>query len=428
MPAQPQFSDDSSLEVDDTQVTERPVEAIVSPQDAPVENQTFVGYQPPKPKTWQTFAKKHSIKIILGVFVVGVVALSGSIYVASSRPKEVSLATPDQNSQVVGTQKTSDIEEEKDTKPDITLSSYSLAEGGKMYKLVSDGEIWLERADIEWMRFASSRNWLYFTSKKTPAGVDPSSGITKIGIEAFNYKSKEYVSLGELDPPQSTSLMSPMKVQNGYLYISFSGQGTQGAVYRCQLTEEKACGALELFYDSFGEVFVINDEEAYILSASENNGIYEYSLKRLAIASKQVTDLKQGSLERGAGEYVAGFSKDGFAWIAQTSQLSGAAKNISGEVVRLTAYDSTGNQKFVITPDSFPLAQAGLVLHTNSTRLNEILFANDEQQVVFNMDKKEFEPIERRQSMEQGDTLSDFLDRAEESLQLPSLFSIKEIL
>ena len=422
---QQQYSDEASLEASETVITEKPVQ-IVSSIEPPQENRTFVGYQPPKPGKLQKFVKNHAVKLIVGAFAVVVLSISGTIYLASSHKKEISLAAPAQNANQVAVPKTELKDEQKDIKPAEIQASYSLKPGDKMFKLVSDGEIWLERSESEWMNYVTADNWLYFTVNRPQVG-DESSVVAKLGLVAFNFKSKQYISLGDVDKPSGLTLEMPMVVRAGYLYVPLTQNKTGGKSYRCKLDVDKACGSIDLFYDQSGALHILGDQEAISVDTATSGELYTYSLKKFTFSSKQLAEFRSGSMTKGIGEYVAAFSDDGLTWIVKSDVSRSGAEDAQAVVEQLTAVDSSGAQKFMITQDSLPLIDASLAF-SDVSKPYEILFTNAQKQVVFDVNKKEFGATAKKTAAAPSETASDFLDRAEESLHLPSLFSIKEIL
>lgn len=430
IPISKKYADESSLESSDTTIVEQP-QVSKNPKNldaiAASDNATFVGYRPPKPKPLYAFILKHWVRLTVGGIALVVGAVSAGIIMASSREKDVQLAAPTPNRAELVVPQAESVEDEKPTKSDTIAAQYSFDKSGKMFKLVSDGEIWLERSEAEWMKYTTADEWLFFAANKTPSGTNPDSGVIKVGIEAFNFKTKLYVTLGELDPPPFTSLQTPMSVQNGYLYISLSGQRLGGVTYRCKLDREKACAKPELYYNQPGTIHAINGTEAYVLETTADGESYSYKLKRLALESRQVTELKKGAANKEVGEKVVGFSNDGLVWIAQSISSSPSAATTAVQLERLTAYDSSGDQKFVLTPESFPLVEPYFTV-SNDLKSHEILLVSGDRQVVFDMNKKEFGSIQKRSTSEQPFGLPEFLESAGETFRLPSLFSMKEVL
>ena len=420
-----QAADDSSLESNETVIVQRPNAASPEIQTTTVDNSTFVGYQPPKPPAWQRFLSVHKVKLLVGCITVLVVSISGSMYVASSRAKEVNLAAPAAQPVDPIVAKVSPKVEAETTKPDSFSAAYSLQSGQKMYKLVSDGEIWLERSESEWLHYATSEGWLYFLARATAAGSTDAATTSKVSLAAFNFKTKEYVSLGDMQPPPQATFASAMKVEAGYVYIPFTAAGSSGTLYRCKIDAQKACTDLELFYDQPGGLQILNDAEAYVLDSTTQGELYTYSLKRLDLRSKQSADIRSGSMTKGVGEYVAAFSDAGLVWIVTTRQSDVEGDAASAVIEKLTAYDISGAQKFLVTPDAFPLSNPSFSF-SDTVGSQQILFTNAQQQVMFDANTKEFGAVTKKTT--QNTTISDFLDRAEEALHLPSLFSIKEIL
>ncbi len=422
------LADDSSLESDETVVTEQPEKPEKPEQPDPSavaqqENLHFVGYEPPKPKAWKVFILRHKVRLSLAVIFVVVSAVTGAIFMASTKAKEVKIVEQSQagnDSKVIAAEVAKETEEA--TKSPIGGSAYSLMKSETMYKMVSDGEIWLERSESEWINYEVWNGWLFFLSNKTPSGTDASVGVTKIGIDAFNFKTKQYVELGDVTPPSLANLKEPFTEQDGYLYVPIYSGASGGVTYRCKLDAEKACSAPELFYDGTGSVHVIDDQNAFLLEQSFGETTSLRALKRLTMSTKQATQIYTSSSEGGAVEQFGAYSSDGYAWLARTVK---DVHSVSGTTIeRLFAVDIQGDQKFVLTPESFPIVDAKIV-DAPGGKAHEIMFVNSDQEVVFDVNKKEFGPIAKRDVSEGQQAVPSKIERI---ITLPSLYSIKQVL
>ena len=417
------FSDDSSLESDETVVTEQPEHPDSGPA-AQQEDLHFVGYEPPKPKPWKVFVLKHKVVLLLAFIFVVVSIVTGAIFMASTKAKEAKIVEQphtENGSKVIAAEVVEETVEE-DTKSPIGSSAYSLLKSEKMYKMVSDGEIWLERSESEWINYKVWNGWLFFLSNKTPSGTDAGVGITKIGIDAFNFKTKQYVELGDVTPPSQASFKEPITEQEGYLYMAIHSGSSGGVTYRCKLDAEKACSAPELFYDGAGSVHAIDDQNAFLLEQTFGETTSLRVLKQLNLSTKQATQIYASNSEGGAVERFGAFSSDGFAWLARTVKDVNSADGTMIE--RLFAVDIHGDQKFVLTPESFPIIDAKII-DAPDRKAHEIMFANSDQDVVFDVNKKEFGPIAKRSVGEERQAIPSKIGQI---LILPSLYSIKQVL
>lgn len=425
------FAEDSSLESDETVVTELPEQPEKPEQPeqpdpsavAQQENLHFVGYEPPKPKAWKVFILRHKVKLSLAVIFVVVSVVTGAIFMASTKAKEAKIVEQSKagnDSKVIAAEVTEVTEDA--TKSPIGGSAYSLTKSETMYKMVSDGEIWLERSESEWINYEVWNGWLFFLSNKTPSGTDASVGVTKIGIDAFNFKTKQYVEVGDVTPPSQASLKEPITEQEGYLYMPIYSGASGGVMYRCKLDVEKACSAPELFYDGAGSVHTIDEQNAFLLEQNFGETTSLRKLKRLTLSTKQAAQIYTSSSEGGAVEQFGAFSSDGYAWLARTVK---DVNSVGGTMIeRLFAVDIQGDQKFVLTPESFPIVDAKIV-DVPGRKAHEIMFANSDQEVVFDVNKKEFGPIAKRNVSEEQQAASSKIERI---ITLPSLYGIKQVL
>ena len=352
----------------------------------------FTGFEQPKETGLWFVMKRHKVKSALVSFSVIILVIVGALVLSSSGGTERTSqpqAAVQNEEQGAEDQEVEEVDEPiTSLVPEVTMAQYSLSQDGEFYELYSDDQVWLTRSEHSWDESVSWGDWLYFAS-------DLGSGV--VGIESFNYVTKEYLTIAELTPPEGSSIM-PMYVEGDFLYIQFDESVSNGATHRCVLDEQKSCSNMELFYRGSGKLTTLTSAKILVNYEFQKGAGQFQTLSIFDPAADAASTVVELSSSYGIGSELASVAEDDLLWIIEKSGDVAQAvdPNYDGrKLERLYAVDVNGDTKFVLPAAALPIVDAEF-LRDGAT--GNITFVNDTNEVVFDVSTKQFGPVKDRTS------------------------------
>ncbi len=406
---------------------EREAERIAN---EPVEDLKFVGFTPPKETGVGAFVRSHMMPIGAGVAaaVVGVVVagllLGGGGVEQASQVDDADLRSASSKPDEEEGDPTA-VEEPPIVR--ISDAQFSVDNTGEFYSLESlSGEKWLERSEHDWRQSLAWGDWLFFTA--TGSGEDARATIR---LEAFNYDTQQYASITETPMPGESKgmLVSPMFVRGEHLYIEL-GSDTDGATYRCKLDEKTACADSELWYDGPGRTQQYSETQLYVVESTEDDEGARQVVSLYDRGTDQLQTIVETTESGGVGSVFAQVAPDGMVWTVETTDevLGVPVSESTSPVVslsRLVAYDpGSGEITLVIPGVSLPIASAQYVPH-DSVQDNQLLFANESQEVLFFTDQKKFGAPKSRFVADEQQQQNENILETEVRLQVPKEYLMR---
>ncbi len=307
----------------------------------------------------------------------------------------------------------------------FALERYSNNQNGSFYGLAAEGTVWLDRSEYSWDYVTRWNDWILFSSVDSTRYNDINVTQFPISIHAFNLSTREYHEGPTITPSQNLGLVGQLNVRGDYLYFGVDEYKADGAVYRCELTDDLPCEEVELFYEGSGTVFVIDDETIFAYDLFGDAGFYSNVVSVFNPADESEVEIAQLGGELGIGDYDIGLSDDGLLWISEvTGDTDLQWENETRELVRLYAIDKTGAEIREITVGDFPLSSP-LRLARENLEDNQVLFGNDTQEVIFDVDSGSFGDV-RPLTVADDSSGSDFdPNSVAERLNLPEVYTIE---
>lgn len=327
--------------------------------------------------------KKKQTKLLALVLVAAVIILSGVGYVLlKDKDKSSKTSEPSATEQI-----TTPLEEVSKSYQYPAASKTFAQNEEDMFQLVTDTDVYLERNKFQFESYVHWHDWFFFYTKEYDKTTQQEVNRTT-SIHAFNFKTKEYIKVGDITPANGATELFQVEAHDKYLYLGFDVYKLKGNIYRCELDETQGCKNITLVYEGTGSFTYINENLIYLEEYIGDGGYFAGSLYSYDLKTSTKTLITSYENYNGYGTMAIGQSSDGTSWSYEQT----GDKNVqNGEILsKIYAHNANGTQTASFT--DLPIKDAKIA-YKGDAHPERLYFANKTNEAYFDIETKKFSEV-----------------------------------